>query len=61
MPDLQPLSVDIEVVSPSPDSRVEAMRQAWLDRCPVYIALRNPTDVTAIFRRSARPEKGGSA
>jgi hypothetical protein len=51
VPDLQQLTVDIEVVSPSPDVRVEAMRQAWLDRCPIYLALLKAADVTVMFRR----------
>jgi uncharacterized OsmC-like protein len=51
VPDLQQLTVDIEVVSPSPDGRVEAMRQAWLDRCPIYLALLKAADVTVMFRR----------
>jgi uncharacterized OsmC-like protein len=51
VPDLQQIAVDIEVVSPSPADRVEAMRQAWLGRCPIYLALRNPSEVAVAFHR----------
>jgi hypothetical protein len=53
VPDLTELSVDIEVVSPSPDERVEAMQQAWLDRCPIYLAALRPNDVAITFRRGS--------
>lgn len=48
-PDLQQLRIEIKVTSTSPADRVEAMQQAWLQRCPVYLALRNPNDVEVNF------------
>jgi hypothetical protein len=45
------MSVDIEVVSSSPDEHIEAMQQAWLDRCPIYLAAVRPNDVVITFRR----------
>ena len=48
-PDLQQLRIDITVSSTSPPEQVEAMQQAWLARCPVYLALRNPSDVEVTF------------
>jgi uncharacterized OsmC-like protein len=53
VPDLTELSVAIKVVSPSPDERVEAMQQAWLDRCPIYLAALRPNDVAITFRRGS--------
>lgn len=47
--DLTDLSLDIEVDSPSDSDRVEAMQQAWLQRCPVLLALRNANDVAVSF------------
>ena len=35
VPYLQPITVDIELVSRSPDDHLDTMHQAWLDRCPV--------------------------
>lgn len=47
--DLDSLALDIAVDSPSDPERVEAMQQAWLDRCPVLLALRNANDVEVAF------------
>ena len=46
---LQGISVEIRVRSSSPADRVEAMQQAWLARCPVYLALRDPNPVEVTF------------
>lgn len=51
--DLTDLSLDIEIDSPSAPDRVAAMQQAWLDRCPVLLALRNANDVAVSFRGPA--------
>lgn len=44
-PRLTGLSVEITVDSPDSPERVEALRQAWLQRCPIYLALLNPVPV----------------
>jgi uncharacterized OsmC-like protein len=48
-PDLQNLRIEISVTSTSPSDRVEAMQQAWLKRCPVYLVLRDSNDVDVAF------------
>ena len=48
-PDLSDLRVEITISSPSPKDRVEALQRAWLDRCPIYLALLHANDVTAEF------------
>lgn len=48
-PDLADPRVEISISSSSPPDRVDALRQASLDRCPIYLALRNANDVTAEF------------
>jgi uncharacterized OsmC-like protein len=48
-PSLQGISVEIHLVSPSPRERVQALREAWLQRCPVYLALREPHQVEVSF------------
>jgi hypothetical protein len=48
-PTLQGLSVDIRIVSSSPQERVQALQQAWLRRCPVYLALREPNQLDVSF------------
>jgi uncharacterized OsmC-like protein len=49
VPDLLQLRMEITVSSTSPTESVEAMQQAWLTRCPVYLALTNPNDVEVTF------------
>ncbi|MGH8825469.1 MAG: OsmC family protein [Jiangellaceae bacterium] len=44
-PRLTGLSVEITVDSPDSPEQVEALRQAWLQRCPIYLALLNPVPV----------------
>lgn len=48
-PRLQDLDIAISITSPSPTDRLAAMQQAWLDRCPVFLALRDANQVTARF------------
>jgi uncharacterized OsmC-like protein len=50
-PDLHDVTIDIEITSPSPDARVQAMQRAWLERCPVYLALVRASDVAVSFSR----------
>src|SRR4051812_34070316 len=38
-PDLSGIGLDVRVVSPDPDERVQAMLRAWEQRCPIYLAL----------------------
>ena len=44
-PRLTGLAIEIAVDSPDSPERVEALRQAWLQRCPIYLALLNPIPV----------------
>ncbi len=48
-PDLGDLGIEISISSPSPTDRVDALQQAWLDRCPIYLALRDANAVAAVF------------
>jgi hypothetical protein len=47
-PRLGGIAIEIRIVSSSPAERVSAMQEAWLERCPVYLALRdaNPVEVS---------------
>ena len=53
-PRLTGLAVEITVDSRDSPERVEALRQAWLQRCPIYLALLNPVPVEVIW-----PGRGG--
>jgi uncharacterized OsmC-like protein len=48
-PRLNSVTLDISLRSPSPVASVKAMQRAWLDRCPVYLALREASAVTVQF------------
>jgi uncharacterized OsmC-like protein len=52
-PDLGELTLDVELDSPSPAARVHAMQQAWLQRCPIFLALLKPQEVAVNFRGPA--------
>lgn len=43
-PDLEDFELGIEIVSPD-ERGVHSVFQAWLERCPVYLALAKPTNV----------------
>jgi uncharacterized OsmC-like protein len=44
-PDLTQLKLDIQLASSSPRDRVDAMLQAWTERCPIYLALLKPNPI----------------
>ena len=44
-PDLGDLGLDIQVSTGSPSDRVEAMLDAWRERCPIYLALLKPNAI----------------
>jgi uncharacterized OsmC-like protein len=48
-PDLGNFAVEITVVSSEPRSRIDALYQAWLERCPIYLALLNSNSIAASF------------
>lgn len=48
-PEMGGMEIDIEIDSPSDPDRVAALRAAWLERCPVLLALRQPNEVTVRF------------
>ena len=47
-PRLRAISLEVRLRSSSPADRITALQQAWLERCPVYLALgeANPVEVT---------------
>jgi uncharacterized OsmC-like protein len=44
-PELTDLALDVRVSTTSPADRVEAMFDAWRQRCPIYLALLNPNAI----------------
>ena len=46
VPDLTEIELTIDVVSPASTEQQEALHRAWLERCPIYLALMKANDVT---------------
>ena len=44
-PDLTEIELEIEVDTPDSESKTGPMFEAWQQRCPIYLALRNPNAV----------------
>lgn len=53
-PDLEDIELGIEIVSPD-ERGVDSVFQAWLERCPIYLALTKPTKVAA--KIAIRPQQ----
>jgi len=39
VPDLRDVTVDIEVVSPEPEQKLQRLFAIWQERCPIYLGL----------------------
>jgi uncharacterized OsmC-like protein len=48
-PDLTDIELDVEISSPNPEREIRAVIQAWVERCPIYLALTKPMPVTTKF------------
>ncbi len=49
-PDLRNLSLDVTVTSPGGPSAADRIADVWQKRCPIYLALIEPTDVAVRFQ-----------
>lgn len=47
------IAIDIEVTSPDPESKTGPMLEAWRARCPIFLALLRPNDVSLTTRVAA--------
>lgn len=48
-PDLRNLSLEVSVVSPDGPAGVARIAAVWQERCPIYLALIKPMDVSVTF------------
>lgn len=48
-PRLSGISLRIDIASTSPEERLAALQQAWQERCPIYLAIAEPTDIDLTF------------
>ena len=55
-PDLTDLELEVTVNSPEPADRLEPVYRAWLERCPIYLAITRATPVRASFQAQAVAE-----
>ena len=53
VPDIQDLEVTIQIKSPESEEKVQLVYQAWLERCPVYLALTKPLVVRSTLAVAA--------
>jgi uncharacterized OsmC-like protein len=53
VPDLDNLEITIQIQSPEPEDKVQALYRTWLERCPVYLALTKPLSVKAGLAKTA--------
>ena len=49
-PDLRSMSLEVSIESPDGEEAVKQIADVWRQRCPIYLALMNPTDVAVSFR-----------
>jgi uncharacterized OsmC-like protein len=48
-PDLHNVTLEVRVESPDGEPAVAHIAQVWHERCPIYLALEKPTEVTVGF------------
>src|SRR5215831_21269504 len=53
VPDLEAIEIDMQIASPDGAEKVQALHRAWLERCPVYLALTKPPSVKTTVSRTA--------
>jgi len=46
VPDLTDIGLEITVTSPSESAQLERMLAAWQERCPIYLAIKQPNEIT---------------
>lgn len=53
LPDLADIELDVTIASSAADDEVERLQDAWLQRCPIFLAVAKPNAVTTRFSRGA--------
>ncbi len=49
-PDLQNVTLDVRVETPDGEPGVAEIARVWRERCPIFLALQKPTEVSVEFR-----------
>jgi uncharacterized OsmC-like protein len=50
-PDLAGIELSITIVSPATDAEIGRLQDAWLKRCPIFLAIAKPNAIAANFER----------
>jgi hypothetical protein len=50
-PDLAGIELSVTIASEATDEELAHLQEAWLQRCPIFLALAKPNDVSAKFQR----------
>lgn len=53
-PDLQDITLEVDIDTPDPEEAVERLLGIWRERCPIYLSLRKSSPVS-LERRIATP------
>ncbi|MGH8222393.1 MAG: OsmC family protein [Woeseiaceae bacterium] len=53
VPDLEALELSVRIESPDGEEKIQALYGAWLERCPVYLALVKPLPVKTSLTTAA--------
>lgn len=48
-PNLDGMAIEIVIDSPDEEDKVERVKRAWVERCPIYLALVDPHEVSVTF------------
>lgn len=54
-PDLAGIELSVTIASPASDEVLARLQQAWLERCPIFLAIAKPNAVAASFERAVLP------
>ena len=45
--DLEAIELEITVASSEPEDRLQELYRVWLERCPIYLGIRKPNEITS--------------
>jgi len=48
-PDLANVTLEVKVESPDGEAAISEVARLWHERCPIYLALQKPTEVSVRF------------
>lgn len=55
--DLEAIELEITVASSEPEDRLQELYSVWLERCPIYLGIRNPNEIASRLMVAAAATK----